>query len=77
MAVTVQCGSTQALNDLGPRSSTISSTVTSERLAASTASFCTPTMPSSSTLPARSAFCAWITALSSRMAGTVASTSPV
>ena len=60
-----------------PQSSTTSSTVTMARLAASTASFCTPMMPSISTLPARSARCAWMIATSGRSAGTAASTSPV
>ena len=59
------------------RSSTISSTVTIERFAAITASFCTPTTPHISTLPLRSAFCAWITVTSGRCAGTAASFSPV
>ena len=47
------------------------------RRAASTASFCTPTMPSISTLPSRSAFCAWTMVTSGRSAGTHASSSPV
>ena len=34
-------------------------------------------MPQSSTLPLRSAFCAWITLTSGRTEGTAASTSPV
>src|SRR5947207_3291890 len=76
MAPTVQLGRITALALRGPKSSTISSTVTSERFAASTASFCTPTMPSMSTLPARSALSAWITATSGRIAGTAASRSP-
>ena len=42
----------------------ISSTVTRERFAASTASFCTPAIPHSWTLPCRSARWAWITATS-------------
>ena len=67
MAPTVQAGRITALKLRGPKSSTISSTVTIERLAASTASFCTPTMPSSITLPARSAFSAWMIATSGRM----------
>ena len=50
-----QEGSTTALG--GAFSwSTISSTVTMARFAASTASFCTPTTPHISTLPLRSAF---------------------
>src|SRR5215510_6118712 len=53
MAPTVQAGRITALKLRGPKSSTISSTVTTERLEASTTSFCTPTMPSSSTLPVR------------------------
>jgi len=36
-----------------------------------------PTMPLTSTLPARSAFCAWMTATSGLMAGVAASFSPV
>ena len=47
------------------------------RRAASTASFCTPMIPSTSTLPARSAFCACTIATSGRSAGTHASVSPV
>src|SRR3954464_2855589 len=70
MAPTVQLGRITALGLRSPKSSTISSTVTSERFAASTASFCTPTMPSISTLPARSALSARITATSGRIAGT-------
>ena len=77
MAVTVHDGSTTALGLVRGSASTTSSTVTSERLAASTASFCTPTMPSSSTLPSRSAFCACTIATSGRCAGTAASRSPV
>ena len=57
--------------------STTSSTVTSTRSAASTASFCTPTMPHSCTLPARSARWAWITVTSGLTAGTAVSSSPV
>ncbi len=48
-----------------------------QRFAARAASFCTPRMPQSSTLPLRSAFCAWITLTSGRTEGTAASTSPV
>ena len=77
MAPTVQLGRITALGLRSPNSSTISSTVTSDRFAASTASFCTPTMPSIRTLPARSALSAWITATSGRIAGTAASSSPV
>ncbi|MCY1381461.1 hypothetical protein D9M69_693710 [compost metagenome] len=70
-------GSTTELGDGGASSSTISSTVTIDRLAASTASFCTPTMPSMSTLPFRSARWAWMIVTSGRIAGTAASTSDV
>ena len=58
-------------------SSTTSSTVTIERVAASTASFCTPVMPHIATLPARSACWAWMIATSGLRAGTAASVSPV
>src|SRR6185437_9739056 len=61
----------------GVSSSTIRSTVTSERAAASTASFCTPGIPQSWTLPSRSASWAWTIATSGRSAGTAASSSPV
>ena len=47
------------------------------RSAASTASFCTPVMPQSCTLPSRSACWAWTTPTSGRSAGTAVSTSPV
>ena len=58
-------------------SSTIRSTVTSERCDASTASFCTPGIPHSCTLPSRSASWAWTIATSGRSAGTATSRSPV
>ena len=61
----------------GSSSSTIRSTVTSDRAAASTASFCTPGMPHSCTFPARSASCACTIATSGRSAGTATSSSPV
>ena len=77
MAVTVHDGRMTAFDERSPNSSTTSSTVTIDRFAASTASFCTPTMPSRRTLPAWSARSAWMTAMSGRSAGTVASTSPV
>ena len=57
--------------------STISSTVISDRFAASTASFCTPRMPHICTLPVRSARCAWMIVTSGASAGTAVSTSPV
>ena len=77
IAPTVQAGMITALKLRGPKSSTISSTVTSDRLAASTTCFCIPTIPSSSTLPARSALSAWMMATSGLSAGTAASSSPV
>ena len=52
MALMVHEGSITALGLAGAKSM-ISSTVTRERRAASTTSFCTPTIPSSSTLPRR------------------------
>ena len=48
-----------------------------ERLAASTASFCTPVMPQNCTFPARSARCAWMIATSGLTADTAVSCSPV
>ena len=51
--------------------------MTTDRCAASTASFCTPVMPHSWTLPARSARWAWITVTSGRRAATAVSSSPV
>jgi hypothetical protein len=57
--------------------STRSSTVTMERFAASTASFCTPTMPHSRTFPLASAFCAWMTETSGRTEGVAAKASCV
>jgi len=77
IAPTAQFGRITALGLRGPKSSTISSTVTIERFAASTASFCTPTIPSRRTLPSASAFWAWMTATSGLRAGTQASDSPV
>ena len=61
----------------GGSDSTISSTVTNKVVAASAASRCAPTMPSMSTLPARSARCACNTVTSGLSAGTAASRSPV
>ena len=58
-------------------SSTTSSTVTIERLAASTASFWTPESPQSWTLPCLSACWAWMIATSGLMARTAVSFSPV
>ena len=75
-SVTTQFGSTTALGH-GSSASTSSSTVTSERLAASTASFCTPVEAPHLTLPSRSARCAWTTATSRSSAGTAVSCSPV
>ena len=57
--------------------STTSSTVTSARFAASTASFWTPVMPQNWTLPARSARWAWTIATSGFSAATAVSVSPV
>jgi hypothetical protein len=51
--------------------------VTITRFDASTTSFWTPMMPSTSTLPARSAFCACTIPTSGLSAGTAASVSPV
>ena len=51
--------------------------MTTDRRAASTASFCTPVMPQNWTFPARSARCAWITATSGVSAATAVSRSPV
>jgi hypothetical protein len=51
--------------------------VTTDRDAASTASFCTPVIPQYCTFPARSARCAWITVTSGRSAATAVSVSPV
>ena len=53
------------------------SAVTSARSALSTASFCTPGIPHSWTLPSRSASWAWMIATSGRSAGTATSSSPV
>ena len=75
-SVTVQPGSTTAPGR-GSSSSTISSTVTTERPDASTASRCTPVIPHSWTFPVRSARWAWMTATSGRRAATAVSVSPV
>ena len=61
----------------GSSSSTIRSTVTSDRCAARIASFCTPGIPHSCTFPSRSASWAWTIATSGRSAGTAISRSPV
>ena len=61
----------------GSSSSTIRSTVTSDRWAARIASFWTPGMPHSCTFPSRSASWAWTIATSGRSAGTAVSFSPV
>ena len=74
--VTTQRGSTTPFG-LGSSSSTISSTVTSERFAPSTASFWIPVRPQSWTLPCLSACWAWMIATSSSSAGTAVSHSPV
>ena len=69
-------GRTHALGHASSESTT-SSTVTMARFAARTASFCTPRIPQRSTLPFRSAFCAWMIVTSGLTAGVAASTSPV
>src|SRR5579872_2930708 len=60
LIVTLRVGGKRSIFEFAGalRSSTISSTVTMARLAAMTASFCTPSTPQISTLPFRSAFCA-------------------
>lgn len=75
-ALTTQRGRMQALGGASSVS-TISSTVTITLRAASAASFCTPRMPHSNTLPRRSACCAWITVTSGLTAGEVARVCPV
>ena len=74
--MTTNRGSTTAPGT-GSRASTTSSTVTSARFAASTASFWTPLMPQSWTLPARSARWAWMIVTSGFSAATAVSVSPV
>ena len=75
-ASTTQLGRTTAPGR-GASSSTISSTVTSARRAASTASFCTPVMPHICTLPRGRRCWAWTMVTSGLSAGTAASSSPV
>ena len=77
MAPMVQLGRITALRLRAPKSSTISSTVTSERFAASTASFCTPTMPSMQHVAVAVGLERVDHATSGRIAGTAASRSPV